>query len=168
MEDVIFRRRSIRNYTDQQVTKEQEEKILRAAMAAPSARNLQPWEFIVMRDKSNFEKIMSVHPYSKMLKEASLAIVVCGNEERNLEGLPYWHVDCAAAIQNILLEVTNLGLGAVWLGVYPREERMEQIAKICELPNHIKPLGIVSIGYPKTNPEPADRYDVSKVHVEKW
>jgi nitroreductase len=164
----IFKRRSVRNYTGESISDEQLQKILHAAMAAPSARNQQPWEFIVVKNKDAFKKIMEVHPYSMMLKEAAAAIIVCGNEQKNYDGQPYWHVDCAASIQNILLESTELELGAVWLGVYPREDRMKEIADLFELPSHIKPHAIVSIGVPKDTPQPADRYDSTKVHYEKW
>lgn len=163
----IFQRRSIRKYTKEEVSKEHVIELLTAAMAAPSAGNGQPWEFIVIRNKQIFDRIMEVHPYSKMLDEASVAIVVCGNTEiERFKG--YWVQDCSAATQNILLMANYLGLGAVWLGVYPTEERVEEIKNILEIPKHAIPLSIISIGYPAEEKLPENRYEESKIHFEKW
>ncbi len=167
--NAIFKRRSVRKYTNQNVTDEQVELILRAAMAAPSARNAQPWEFLVVRSKDNFAKIMQVHPYSSMLKEASVAIIVCGNAQREIViGTGYWVQDCSASVENILVQVAEMGLGAVWLGVYPREERILGLRNIFGLPPHVIPLSIISIGYPAEEIAPVDRFDIDKIHIEKW
>jgi len=167
--NAIFQRRSVRKYTNQQVTDEQIELILRAAMAAPSARNAQPWEFLVVRNKYNFAKIMQVHPYSSMLKEASVAIIVCGNQKRELvEGTNYWVQDCSASTENILIQVADMGLGAVWLGVYPREDRIHGLREILDLPSYVIPLAIISIGYPAEETFPAERFDKDRIHIEKW
>ncbi|NLC76387.1 MAG: nitroreductase family protein [Clostridia bacterium] len=165
--DVIFQRRSIRRFTKEKVSDEAVRKLLKAAMAAPSAGNQQPWEFIVIRDKATFARIMEFHPYSTPLKEADLAIVVCGNTVG--EKHPgFWVQDCSAATQNILLEAQHLGLGAVWLGVYPREDRVKGVKAIFNLPDTVIPLAIVAIGYPAEQKEPVDRFDPVKVHYEKW
>jgi nitroreductase len=163
----IFERRSIRRYTEQEVTNEQVMELLKAAMAAPSAWNGQSWEFVVLRDKKVFEKIMQVHPYSKMLKEASVAIVVCGKTTKeNMDG--FWVQDCAAATQNILLMAKHMGLGAVWLGVYPTKERVTDIKAIIDMPKTVIPLCIVSIGYPAEVKSVENRYNESKVHFDRW
>ncbi|NLO90349.1 MAG: nitroreductase family protein [Clostridia bacterium] len=165
--EVIFQRRSIRRFTEEKVSDELVEKLLQAAMAAPSAGNQQPWEFIVIRDKLTFENIMQMHPYSTPLKEADVAIVVCGNTSREIyKG--YWVQDCSAATQNILLEAQYLGLGAVWLGVYPVEERVLGLTNLLNLPQSVIPLSVIAIGYPAEQKGPVDRFDEAKVHYEKW
>ncbi len=166
--DVIFQRRSIRKFTAEKVSDELVKKLLQAAMAAPSAGNQQPWEFIVVRDKTTFEKIMQIHPYSSPLKEANVAIVVCGDTFREKKHPGYWVQDCSAATQNILLEAQHLGLGAVWLGVHPVEERVIGLKNIFKLPQSVIPLSIVAIGYPAEQKGPADRFDEAKVRYEKW
>lgn len=143
----IFKRRSIRKYLDKPVAKEDIDDLLRAAMAAPSAGNEQPWEFIVVDDKNVLKKIADVHPYAKMLYEAPVAIVVCGdlNKEKH-KG--FWVQDCSAATQNILLEATDKGLGTVWIGVYPDDTRVKDISNIFGIPSNVIPLSIVAVGYP--------------------
>ena len=163
----ILERRSIRKYSEEPVSDEDIEKLLKAAMAAPSAGNQQPWEFIVIKDKSVMNDITKVHPYSQMLKHAELAIVVCADLDKEKHH-GYWPQDCAAATENILIEAQYLGLGAVWLGVYPREERVSGIKKLLNLPEKIMPLSIISIGYPAEKKEPADRYDPSRIHMNGW
>jgi nitroreductase len=163
----IFKRRSIRQYTDEFVSDEHVNKILEAAMSAPSARNARPWHFIVARDKSTLEKLSNTHANASMIKNANAAIVVCGDLSKQSHK-DYWVLDCSAATENILIEVEELGLGAVWVAVYPREERINHVIKVFNLPNNIIPLCIVPIGYPAETPEPKIRYDESKVHCEKW
>lgn len=143
----IFKRRSIRKYLDKPVAKEDIDDLLRAAMAAPSAGNEQPWEFIVVDDKNVLKKIADVQPYAKMLYEAPVAIVVCGdlNKEKH-KG--FWVQDCSAATQNILLEATDKGLGTVWIGVYPDDTRVKDISNIFGIPSNVIPLSIVAVGYP--------------------
>jgi len=120
--DEIFERRSIRKYKKKKVEEEKIEKLLKAATAAPSAGNEQPWHFIVIRDRDKLNHLAEVHPYAKMLKEASLAIAVCADlDKQRHEG--FWVQDCAAATQNILLEAVSLDLGAVLIGAYPNQER---------------------------------------------
>jgi len=165
--EVIFKRRSIRKYKpDIPVTDGQIEKLLRAAMAAPTARNMQEWEFLVLRDRKNLDKILAAHPYAGMVREAPCVIIVCGNTKKDSAG--YWPGDCSAAMQNILLMATDTGLGSVWLGVHPREERVAAIKKAFDLPAHITPLGIAVIGTAGEEKPPEDRYDTAKVHFEKW
>lgn len=167
--DIIFNRRSIRKYQNKTVEKEKIEKILRAAMQAPSAVNQQPWDFIVVQNKDTLNKLAGISPYSKMVADAPLAIVVLGNEDR-MRLQNHWEQDLAAATQNILLEAVYLGLGAVWLGVAPAEERMDYIRDIFGLSKKIRPFCVIPIGYPAEGQENkfVDRYDPSRVHYEKF
>ena len=163
----ILSRRSIRKYTSQPVPQELIDELLKAAMSAPSAGNEQPWHFVVIRDRKVLNEIPKSHPYSKMLKEASAAILVCGDlEEERHKG--FWIQDCSAATQNILIAAHAKGLGAVWLGVYPREERIDGLRKLLGIPEHVMPLSLISIGYPAEQKPPADRYDTSRIHNDRW
>ena len=163
----IFNRRSIRRYTRERVSPEMVEKLLQAAMAAPSAGNEQPWEFILLRDTAVREQITAFHPYAGMLPEADVAIVVCGDTRR--EKYPgFWVQDCAAATQNILLQAEALGLGAVWLGVYPLAKRVKPLQELLHLPDTVIPLAIIPIGYPGEAKAPAQRFDPSRIHDEVW
>lgn len=164
----IFERRSVRSYTDREVTPQEEEVLLKAAMQAPSAGNQQPWHFVVIRSRQTMEKIDASQPYAAMLRQAPMAIVVCGDSSRQKYPYDFWVQDCSAALQNILLEAVHIGLGAVWLGVYPVPERVENIRAILGLPQEIIPLGIVSIGQPAVEIQFADRYQPDRVHQERW
>lgn len=165
--DPIFARRSIRKYTSEPVGDDDVRYLLEAAMAAPSAGNQQPWHFVVIRDRATLDRIPEVHPYSRMLYEAPLAILVCGDERlEKHEGM--WVQDCSAATQNILLAATTRGLGSVWLGVYPRKDRMSGIAQLVGLPDEITPFSLVAIGHPAEEKPPAHRYSEERVHYERW
>ena len=165
--EAILTRRSIRKYSREKVTDNQIEIILKAAMYAPSAMNQQPWHFIVIDDHKKLNLIMEVHPYSNMLKEAGLAILVCGDERLQLSK-GYWMVDCGAATQNLLLAAHGIGLGAVWLGVHPREERKSGIRKIFHLPDHIQPFSLISIGYPAEEKPVPQRFKPERIHKNQW
>ena len=167
MDDPVLGRRSIRKYTREPVPDESVELLLRAAMSAPSAGNEQPWEFVVIHDRQLLDHIPSVHPYSHMLKEAPLAILVCADLSRK-KYEQYWIQDCAAATENILVEAAALGLGSVWLGVYPMDTRVEGIRRILGLPEHVVPFSLVAIGHPAETKPPADRYDAARVHCDGW
>ena len=165
--DAILSRRSIRRYTDQHVSEEMVDTMLKSAMYAPSAVNKQPWHFIVVRDKKKFEDIIDVHPNSKMLMDADMAIVVCiDTVQQHDDG--YGIQDCSAATQNILLTAHELGLGAVWLGIFPREKRMEAVKRIFQLPSHIQPFAMISIGFPDETKTAFNRFDKTKIHYESW
>lgn len=154
--DAILSRRSIRKYTADPVPENVVNQLLEAAMNAPSASNQQPWHFIVINDRGILDKIPKIHPYSNMLKEAPLAIAVCGDLQLEINK-GRWIMDCSAATQNILIAAQAKGLGAVWLGVYPVEERVTGIQELLGLPEHIIPLCIVSVGYPaEKNPVQID------------
>ena len=165
--DAILKRRSIRRYRRGNVDKSVIKELLIAGMYAPSARNQQPWHFVVTGDRETLGRIMSVHPYASMLSGAALAILVCGDETLELSK-GYWAVDCAAATQNILLAAHALGLGAVWLGVYPRRERQDAIREIFSLPGHIHPFALVSVGYPAEEKAVPDRIREDRVHWDQW
>lgn len=163
----IFQRRSIRKYTDKAVSEEQIEQILRAGMAAPSAGNEQPWHFIVINDRDILYEIPKFHPYAQMLTEASHAIVVCGDLTlQKYQG--YWVQDCSAATENMLLMAQDLGIGSVWLGVYPSEDRVKELKKLLGLPESVIPLNIISIGYSAETREAADRFNPARIHRNKW
>ncbi len=163
----IMQRRSIRKYENRPIPDDTLETLLRAAMQAPSARNLQPWEFVVVRNRNILERIPDYHPYSSMVPGAGAAILVCGNTE--LQNDPgYIAQDCSAAVQNLLLEAVHQGLGAVWLGVFPRKERMEGMTDLFRLPGNIIPVALVSVGYPAENPGIEERFAPEKVHYDSW
>jgi len=165
--EAIFKRRSIRKFTNQKIKDEDIKTLLRAAMMAPTARNAQEWEFLVIRDKKTFDRIMAVHPHAGMLDSADTAIVVCGNLQK--EYYPgYWVGDCGAATQNILLAATELGIASVWLGVQAAKDRRDGVKKVLNLPDGIEPFCIIALGYPAETRDQADRYDKAKVHYENW
>ncbi len=166
-QEIITTRRSIRKYLKQSVNQEQIEKLLEAAMYAPSARNEQPWHFIAVTERDMLDKIMHSHPYAGMLKDAPMAIVVCGDSNiEKTEG--YWVQDCSAATQNILLSAHAMGLASVWLGVYPREERISAIKLLFDLPQHIHPLSIIALGYADEQKNKPQRYNKERIHFNKW
>ncbi len=165
--ELLMTRRSIRSYTDEPVSNEDLEKILRAAMAAPSAGNQQPWHFVVVQDRETMEKIMSVHPYSSMLSEAPVCIAVVADTSLE-KHRGYWPQDCAAATQNILLAARALGLGTCWLGVHPRKERVDGLARILGLPEDAICLSLVALGHAAEQKGPADRYNPDRIHHERW
>jgi len=163
----IFNRRSIRKYTSQHVTNDHIQLLVRAAMAAPSAGNEQPWEFVVIRDRKLLSAIPKFHPYSLMLYEASVAILICGDPSKE-KYAGFWVQDCSAATENMLLEAIELGLGAVWLGVYPNQERIAGMRKLLNIPESLVPFSLVSLGYPAEQKEPTDRFDAGRIHYDTW
>lgn len=165
--EAIMKRRSIRRYTDKPVTDETVRTLLEAAMTAPSANNKQPWQFVVITERAVLDAIPNFHPYSRMLFEAPLAILVCGDMSAESR-IGYVAQDCSAAVENILIAANSLGLGAVWLGVYPREERMAGMKDLLKIPDGITPFALISIGYPAEEKSPSNRYEESRVHHNKW
>ena len=165
--DAILKRRSIRRYSGKPVDKSEIRLLLKAGMYAPSARNEQPWHFIVIDQRDLLIRIRDVHPYASMLPGAELAILVCGDEKLELSK-GYWPVDCAAATQNILLAAHALGLGAVWLGVYPRPARQSDLRKIFELPSHVHPFALISIGYPAEEKRMPERFKDERIRWNEW
>jgi nitroreductase len=165
--EAIHTRRSIRKYQDQPVPDELVQKLLAAAMSAPSACNQQPWQFVVITDRGLLAEIPKINPYAAMAHDAPAAILVCG--DLALEKVAdYWVVDCAAAVQNLLLASHALGLGAVWTGVYPRKSRMEGFRRLLSLPHKVIPHALIVLGYPAESVAPEDRYRQDRVHHNGW
>lgn len=163
----IRSRRSIRKFERRPVPPELIRTMLEAAMYAPSARNAQPWQFVVIDDTSALAAYGQKHPNAEMAKDAPLGILVCG--DLRLELSPgYWPVDCAAAVQNLLLAAHALGLGAVWTGVYPREDRMTTLRQMCQLPPEVMPHSLVVIGYPAESPPIPERFRPDRVHHRRF
>ena len=156
----IATRTSIRDYEARPVEKEKIEKMLRAAMAAPTAMNKQPWHFVVVDQRPLLDALADANPYAKMIKKAPLAIVVCGDTEKMIEGggRDFWIQDASAATENMLLAAHALGLGAVWTGAYPAEERCQAIGKALSLSSNLIPLNMVVIGYPAEHPQPKEKF----------
>ena len=166
--DIIFKRRSIRKYQSKPISEDKIKQILQAGMCAPSAGDERPWHFIVINKKEILDKIPSVHPYSNMIKEAPLAILICG--DLNLEKhTGFWIEDCSAATENILLAATSFGLGSIWLGVYPREDRVNGLKKMFGIIDEkIIPFSLIPIGYPAEVKSPKNIYDEDRIHYNKW
>ncbi len=162
----IRSRRSIRRFTSEPVSDEAIQALLEAAMSAPSAGNQQPWEFVVIKDRAVLDAIPGVHPHAEMCREAQAAVVVCGNLERDRRG--FWVQDCAAATQNILIAATDSGLGSVWCGVYPREDRVKGLRNLLGLPDNIMPLALIPLGHPAEKKPPSERFDPTRIHYNKW
>jgi len=166
--EAIFTRRSIREYTDQPVSDELVQELLAAAMQAPSAGNQQPWHFVVVTDRNQLDALADALPFGKMLKIAPLGVVICGDESR-ARYRDFWVQDCSAATQNLLLAAHTRGLGAVWLGVYPLQERVASVKQVLGLPDQVMPLCVVPLGYPAVKREPpARRYDSARIHANRW
>lgn len=158
--DNIATRTSVRDYEARPVEKEKIEKMLRAAMAAPTAMNKQPWHFVVVDQRNVLDALAGANPYAKMLKKAPLAIVVCGNTDKMIEGggRDFWIQDASAATENLLLAAHAMGLGAVWTGAYPSEERCISISKVLSLSDNLIPLNMIVVGYPAEQPQPKQKF----------
>ena len=162
----IMTRTSIRQYQDRPVEQEKVEQLLRAAMAAPTAVNKQPWHFYVLNTKEAINRLADASQRgSDMVRSAALVIVVCGDMDKALEGKAreYWIQDTSAATENLLLAAHALGLGAVWTGVYPMKERVEMTTKVLSLPENLVPLCTILIGYPAESPTPKDKWKPENV-----
>jgi nitroreductase len=163
----IFGRRSIRAYSSKPVGDDAVRKLLEAAMAAPSAAATDPWRFVVVRKRQMLSRISDALPYGKMIGSAAVGIVVCGDlEAAHDKQLSYLLQDCAAAIENLLLCAHVLGLGACWLGVHPREQRVKSLQVILGLPQHVIPVACIAIGHPAETKEPRTRFNPDYVRFE--
>jgi nitroreductase len=162
--ELIKKRRSIRKYTDQAVTDEQVRQLLEAAMAAPSGSDLQSWEFVVVRDPALKRQLAQTHTWSSMAADAAVVFVVCGNERASR----HWVEDTSAATENLLLAATALGLGAVWVAMYPHSDREAPARRILAIPEEIRILCLVPVGHPAESKPPRTQYKESKVHYERW
>jgi nitroreductase len=162
---VIYNRKSVRNFIKERpIVQEDILTLIKAGMAAPSGKDTRPWEFIVIEDRSILDKMAEELPNARMLSQAPLAIVVCGDTIRS----SYWYLDCSAAAENILLAAESMDLGAVWTAAYPYRNRMSTVIKYTNLPGQMLPLAVIPIGYPKGNHSPKDKYDESKIHKNRW
>ena len=166
---VMEERRSVRNYTGEMVSREEVEKILHAAMAAPAAIHMLPWKFIVVTNKEKLEKLAFGLPFAKMIPQAGTCIVVCAvPDEAALSSELFSLLDCTCASENILLAAEALGLGAVWTAVYPNQESIDFVRKELSIPAHIIPLNIIPIGHATGQDKPKKKYDPKNIHWEKW
>ncbi len=165
--ETIYKRRSIRNYLDKIVEKDTIVTLLKAATAAPTAANCQPWEFIVIDDAEKLTTLKEKLIFARY--NAPAAIVVCGNMKL-AKGLPQdmWVQDCSAAIENILIAATSIGLGSVWIGVYPQKSNVEQLKNILNIPEYVTPLGLVYVGYSAEEKEARTRYDEKRVYWQEY
>lgn len=163
--NIITNRTSVRNFLDQRIEPEKIEMLLHAGMAAPSACNKQPWHLAVIDDRKLLDQIPRFSPYASMVKEAPLAIVVCGDMHKTLNGIEqeFWIQDCAAVTENILLMAHALDLGAVWTALYPLEDRYKGMQKLLGLPGNLIPLNTIIIGYPKSHPAPKDKWNEANI-----
>ncbi len=168
--DNIMSRTSVRSFLDQPVESEKVEMLLHAAMAAPSACNKQPWHFAVIDDRKLLDQIPHFSPYASMAKEAPLAIVVCGDLNKTLDGTEqeFWIQDCSAATENLLLMVNALDLGAVWTALYPLEERYRGMQELLALPSNLIPLNTIVIGYPKKKTTAKDKWDEANISLNGY
>ncbi|MFA5947402.1 MAG: nitroreductase family protein [Candidatus Gracilibacteria bacterium] len=165
--EAIKKRRSIRKFKNKEIPEDIIKKILMAGMQAPSAGGAKTWHFIVVKDQNLKDQIPEFSPFAEMIKKAPLGILVCS--DLNLEKYKgFWQQDCAAAIQNMLLSATDLGLGAVWTGVYPMEGRPEGYKKLLNIPKNVMPVGFVVIGYPAEEPVKTINFMQDRVHENKW
>ena len=158
----IFHRISVRKYQDRPVEREKIEQILRAAMQAPSATNQQPWEFFVVTDPEKLEALSRVHPYAGMTKDAPAAIVPAYRKDCRLPS--FAQIDLAICLENLWLETDAQGLGGVWLGIAPSEERMKLVEGLLDLPENLRAFAIFPFGYPAEERPQQDRYDASRIH----
>ncbi|MFQ3547941.1 MAG: nitroreductase family protein [Termitinemataceae bacterium] len=168
--ETILSRCSIRQFTGDTIPEEDIELILRAGMAAPSAVNVQPWNFILITDRTILEKLQRELPYAKMLDKAACAIIVCGIPDKDETFAKiFWIQDCSAATENILLAAHALGYGAVWTAVYPESDRMEIVRKACEIPQTVIPLNVIPIGIPSPGASKVrDKFSMNNIHRNHW
>lgn len=166
--DIIMTRASVRVFTDQRVSASAIDTLLRAAMAAPTAMNAQPWHFVVVQERAILDSIHSLLPNVQCANPTPLAILVCGDMNLALQGeaQSFWIQDCSAATENLLLAAHAMGLGAVWCGIHPSVERESILRSILSLPRHLVPLNVVAIGYPKNASTPKEKFDPTKVSYE--
>lgn len=165
--ETILGRRSIRQYTAESVSQEQVRLLLEAAMSAPSAGNEQPWHFIVIREHALLSACADIHPHAGMAARAPLAVLLCADPALE-KHTGFWPQDMAACTENLLLAAHAEGLGAVWVGIYPREERMQAFVELFGLPAGIVPFSLVPIGHPAEKKAAEDRFKSDRLHLERW
>jgi nitroreductase len=165
----IFNRRSVRKYEDREIPADMFQDLFEAAMAAPSAVAKDPWHFLLSRDRRMLARIVEILPNGQMLRHAPAAVIVCGDINRaHGNELSYMLQDLSAAVENLLLAATALGLGSCWLGMHPRQDRIDRIRRLFSLPDNIIPMCGIALGWPAEKPEPRTRFNPERVHLEKW
>ena len=164
LKEALLKRRSVRKFTEEKVSAEHIDELMHAAMSGPSACNKQPWEFYVVTNPEKLEQLRSASMFTKM--KAPLAIIVCGDLSRALpmHAAAYWIQDCSAATENILLRVTDLGLGAVWCGIHPQKRAEDKVRECLGIDKKEIPLNIIFVGHPAEEPEARDQYEEKRVH----
>jgi nitroreductase len=165
--EAIKTRRSIRKFAGDPVSADDVRTVLEAAMAAPSAGNEQPWQFVVISDRATLDAIPAFHEHAGMMREAPLAVLVCADDRLAKYDI-FWPQDCAAATQNLLLAAHASGLGAVWVGVYPVEGLINRLREMLALPPEVTPFALVAVGRPAERKPPAGRFDPGRIHHERW
>lgn len=161
----IYNRKSVRSFIkDRPVSDEDVQALIKAGMSAPSGKDTRPWEFVIINDRAILDKMAEELPTAKMLSQAPMAIVVCGDTIRS----SYWYLDCSAATENILLAAEAMELGGVWTAAYPYRDRMATVIKHTNMPAQVFPLAVIPIGYPMGNHSVKDKYDEKKIHMNKW
>ena len=161
----IYNRKSVRSFIkDRPVSDEDVLALIKAGMSAPSGKDTRPWEFVIINDRAILDKMAEELPTAKMLSQAPMAIVVCGDTIRS----SYWYLDCSAATENILLAAEAMELGGVWTAAYPYRDRMATVIKHTNMPAQVLPLAVIPIGYPMGNHSVKDKYDEKKIHMNKW
>ena len=160
----IAERKSVRKYLNKSVEEDKIDAMVKAGMAAPAGMDRRPWEFVVVTDREALDSMAAKLPYAKMLTNAPLAIVVCGDTTRS----SYWYLDCSAATQNVLLAAEALGLGAVWTAAYPYEDRIDVVRQNTAFPENIVALCVIPIGYPDGPQKAKDKFDLQRVHRNKY
>ncbi len=163
----ILTRRSIRSFGPEPVDPEALRGMLEGAMHAPSAGNQEPWRFVVIRDRATLEAIATGHPYALAARSCALAVLVCAATQ-DLRHPDFWPQDCAAATENLMLAAHMLGLGSVWLGLYPRQERMDLLSQLTHLPEGVEPFALVPLGHSLEHPESPDRVHPEWIHTDRW
>ena len=159
----IFKRRSIRKYTNEEITEEDLHQILKAGMNAPTAKNLKPFEFIVVKNKEMLEQLSSASKYSVFVKDSNATIIVLGRELSE-----FWQQDLGAVTQNILLQATALNIGSCWIGIAPNKENEQYVKEKLNIPNELRVFSIITLGYPKEPKNKNDNYYEDRVHYEQY
>jgi nitroreductase len=165
----IFNRRSVRKYESREIPAAMFNDLFEAAMAAPSAVAKDPWHFLLIRNRKTLDKIVKILPNGQMLRQAPAAVIVCGDiNKTHANEISYMLQDLSAAVENLLLAASALGLGACWLGMHPRPDRIDNIRRLFSLPENIIPMCGIALGWPAENPGPRTRFNPERIHVENW
>ena len=166
---IIHNRKSVRNFTGESITQKEIDILLNAAMAAPSAVNCQPWEFITVTDRKTLDNLGDALPYAKMIFKAGAAIIVCGvPAHAHMQMEEYAVIDSTLASQNILLAAEAIGIGAIWTAAYPYPDRMKSVRTILGIPPNVIPLNVIPLGHPTGEDKPKEKFNSRKIHKETW